>query len=200
MARTPRGTLPQTLSKTALYAYFAARLRGVPARAMDDYLDELGVAVRHDAVLRAGSSARSRRSGESRRGRKPASGTPSSTSTRRSVFFDSLLIDALALDVELALARVPGTGASRHDLVVALQDVNGVRQLLETGHRRDIYLVVMFEGPRHRRELRAQLDELVPELVWDDILFESQTSAAAAWEELARRAARDERLLLSDER
>src|SRR5690348_17219901 len=111
MPRTPRGALAQTLSKTALYAYFASRLRGVRGRDLDGYLQRLGVAVGQDAVVRAGSNARTRRPGELRRGRKPAAGSDQ-VSAARGVFFDSLLIDALSLDVELALARVPGTGSS----------------------------------------------------------------------------------------
>jgi hypothetical protein len=194
MARTPLGTIRQGVAKTALYAYFAARLRGVPTRDLGKYLTDLGLAVGPDGVLRAGSQARMRRPGETPRGPKRKDAGPRSPATSRRVFVDSLLIDALRLDVELAVALVPGTGASRRELVEALEHVPGVRQVIETAHRRDIHLVLMFEGPRHRKDLRARLNELVPELIWDDVLYESRAGESAAWEELARRTAIDERL------
>jgi hypothetical protein len=110
------------------------------------------------------------------------------------VFRDWLLIDELQLELELALITFPGTGRSQGELIDALRYMPGVRQIIETEHARDVLAIVIFAGPRQRRELRARLSELSDQLIWDNILQETHEPAAITWRALALQAAADERL------
>jgi hypothetical protein len=109
---------------------------------------------------------------------------------------DWILTDDIALDLEIAVVRFPGTGARQGDLLAALRGVNGVRHVLDLSHDRSVIAIVVFPDANHRRAIRAQLEEVSTSLEWDDVLFESQESTINTWRWLARAAAEAEGLLL----
>jgi hypothetical protein len=160
----------------------------------DAFFDELGLAVRQAGALRAQRPLRhhperKRRAGRNTRVRSPAAPQPDAT------FREWLLIDELKLDLEVALVRFPGDGTRQTDLMAALCQVAGVRQIVETQRDRDIWAFVVFDGARRRRDLRARLEELAPRLQWDDVLFETQEPTRLLWRDLAVRTAAREQLL-----
>jgi plasmid stabilization system protein ParE len=110
-------------------------------------------------------------------------------SGQRATFREWLLIDELALGLEVALVRFPGTGSRQHELLEGLERTPGVRHIIDRAHARDVYAVVLFQGARGRRELRARLEELAEAFFWDDVLWESQLPAIASWLSLAKESA-----------
>lgn len=192
MARTPLGVRPQPETQAALFAYFAARLSGIPAEGFDAFFQGLGLAVRRNGALRAMRPLRYQPPGKGLPGRKPSRPRRAG---RRAGFRDWILIDESAVDVETALIRFPGTGARQTDLISALRTAVGVRQVFETAHKRDVYAMVLFRGRQERRRLRARLEELAEKIVWDDVLWETHESAIATWCDLARGSAIEEGLI-----
>lgn len=113
----------------------------------------------------------------------------------RGCFREWLLIDELRLSLEVALVRFPGAGSRQGELLAGLAATVGVRHVVETGHRRDVYAFVVFDGVQQRRELRARLEEFTKALEWDDVLFETHEPSIEMWRDLAHRAAETESLL-----
>lgn len=196
MPRTAVGTRPQPDCRTALYAYFAARLAGIPARSFDEYFEALGLLVRQDGVARAVRGLKYEPSTRLRAGRH-TSARVGTVRPEQAAFREWLLIHELRLDLEVAVVRFPGNGARQGDLIRALTDLPGVRHIIETAGVRDVLAIVVFSGPRERRDLQACLEEIAPRREWDDVLFETQEPTVRMWEALARRAAEAEDLLAS---
>jgi hypothetical protein len=198
MARTPRGTRPQGESRTALFAYIAARLAGHPTRAFDGLFQAWGLAVRADSALRAASRTKRRVPARGRPGRKGAGPTAAAHGQAQGIFREWLLVDESKLDLEAALIRFPGTGSRQNELIDGLGRTTGIRHVVETSRARDVYAIAVFAGPQARRELRAQLEELAAELIWEDVLWETQEPAIETWRNLAHRAAEAEGLVADD--
>ena len=90
----------------------------------------------------------------------------------------------------------PGTRSSE-EIFEILGDLSGVRQLLQVGSTGEILAVVVFDGARARRELRAVIQErLQMRPQWDEIEQETFEPALRTWRELARKVAGDEDLTL----
>jgi hypothetical protein len=193
MARTPRGTLPQPQARTALFAYFAARLEGVPTGDYDTFFNDLKLAVRQAGALRAMRPLKYQPPAKQRAGRHTKDRRSAATA-ERAVFRDWLLIEEAKLDLEVALVRFPGDGSAQAELLAALRRVAGVRHIIETQRQRDLLALVVFQGVQRRRELRARLEEIAPRIEWDDVLFETQEPTRLLWKDLARRAAVEEEL------
>jgi hypothetical protein len=191
MARTPLGTKPQSQTRTALFAYVAAQLAGIPIRAFDETFRAWGLAVRQDGASGAASLVKEQPLAKRRRGRQPSRRTAVLDAAVR----DWLLIDELRLGIELAILRFPGDGTPQADLIRRLRATPGVRQLLETAHKRDVVAIVLFSGARGRQEVRAQVDEIAERVIWDDVLSETWDPAARTWRALALAAAAEEELL-----
>ena len=194
VARTAVGTRPQRESRTALYAYFAARLAGIPSHAFDAYFKGLGLRVRSDGAKRACRGLKYVPPTKRRAGRSTAKRV-GAVELDQAVFRDWLLVHELRLDLEVALVKFPGIGAHQGNLIRVLGQVAGVRHIIETAHVRDVFAIVVFSGPRERRELQARLEEVGERREWDDVLFETQEPTSRMWEDLARRAAATEDLL-----
>jgi hypothetical protein len=104
-----------------------------------------------------------------------------------------LIVDEPRLGLERWLVVVEGTGRSPAPLASALGRVTGVRQVIETGARRDLYVVVLCRGTERRHAVRARIEELTDQpIYWDEILSETHDPAAATWAWLAREAAGEE--------
>src|SRR5690242_1849573 len=156
MARTPLGIRPQPETKTALFAYFAARLKGIPGRQLDEYFDQIGLALRTNGARRAAFAARYRPPLLRSPGRRATSPSPD-RKPAGTKFRDWLLIDELGLGLDLHLVRFPGDGRPQHELLRRLEELPGVRQIIDTGTDRTVYAVVTTNGPVHRRSVRAAL-------------------------------------------
>lgn len=192
MARTPVGTQPQPLTRTALYAYFAAQLAGIPIRSFNDLFDRWGLAIRQDGATRAASLRKQQSPTKVAPGRRPAR---RQTPRLDPVFREWLLIDEPRLGLELALLTFPGDGRRQTDLLEALRQTAGVRQIIETARKRDVVAIVLFAGPRERRDLRARLEEISHQIIWDDVISETHEPAPHTWRALALTAAAEEDLL-----
>jgi hypothetical protein len=179
-----------------LFAYFAARLTGIPTHGFDAVFNSWGLAVRQDGAVRAASEAKHRSTAKQRPGRKGASSrAPTTTATTISAFREWLLIDELKLGLEVAIVTFPGDGAQQVELLNALRQTAGVRHIIETQRDRSIMAIVVFADAEHRRHLRAQFEELAERLYWDDVLYETQEPSILMWRDLAHRAATVEGLI-----
>ena len=119
MPRTALGVRPQPETSTALFAYFSARLAGVPAREYDEYFEKLGIQVKGDSAVRAASSAKLASAEKKRPGRSRKEGTERPPSLN--AFRDWLLVDELRLQLSVALVTFPGSGRRQTDLIAALE-------------------------------------------------------------------------------
>jgi len=191
MARPSVGTVPQATSQTGLFAYIAARLHGSPPRDHSRFFrDELGVAVGRNGAEAAAKPHRFESPHQKRRG------SPAGPITRRdSALRDWLLIDEQQLGLETALIRFPGDGRKQTQLIGMLDHLPGVRQVVETAPRREIVIVAVFSGARARQELRARLEEVAEQMIWDEILKETHVPSLVTWAALSREAAVRESLL-----
>jgi hypothetical protein len=192
VARPSVGNIPQTESRTALFAHIAGRLAGVPVAAQVDFFrSELRVAIGRDGADAVAASHRHPDPRKRRRGRAPGQPRPD-VSPESAALRDWLLVEELKLDLDLAIVRFPGAGAKQGRLLQALTRLAGVRQVFELTERRDLLAVLLFDGRRDRRRLRAELEELADVMVWEDIESESSLPAVTTWARLAQAAATNE--------
>jgi len=197
MARTPLGPHPQPATRTALFAYFAARLASVPVRGFGEFFDRLGLVVGADGAQRAAAAVRYRSPWKRRAGRRGRA--PSEPPSVPPAFREWLLIDELRLDLDLHLVRFPGRGSRQTELLRTLRQLAGVRQVMETADDRAIFAVVITAGAGARRDLRARLEEVTDRMYWHEILFETHEPTMGTWEALAREAALDDGLVAAEE-
>jgi len=174
MTRPPVGLRPQADSRTAVAANVASRLAGTGSSrtARDTWLQrDLGVKLRSNGLDRA--AQRSRRAIRS-----------------------WLLVDEprLAIDLEKAVLIFPGSGARRPTLENFLRTSGVARQLVITRSRRDVICIVVY-AVGERDQIFHEIEELDEPFTWDDILNEDRGLERRLWIELARRLARQERLL-----
>ncbi len=191
MPRTPVGKVNKDVSRTALYAYIAARLHGVRTADQDRFFREgLRVLVGQKSAARA--ATRTRGSSRSTEG---GERTATRRARRKPPFRDWVLVDENRLGFELAVVRFPGQGGRQKELVKALKKVVGVRQIIETEESGDVLAILIFAGLEQRRDLRARLEELSERFFWENVLSETHEPALVTWQELARTAADAEGLL-----
>ena len=182
---TPRAT------RTPVYAYVAARLRHVPNRAQTAYFrDKLRISLSQQQAERAAGPIRlspPRKGQRGRAGERRAKAAPA--------LEEWVLVNERRLGLEKWLVRIEGDGRGAPDLLRRLRRLAGVRQIVETGHRRDIYVLLLSRDHGERLDLRARLEELTDRaMVWDEVLSESHHVAALTWEALAKRTAAEEGL------
>jgi hypothetical protein len=173
MARPSDGTIAKERSRTALFAYVAGRLSGVSSQDAATFYGKASL----DVSTKAGAVAA-----------KAAKGSLTKW----------ILVDEPALDLDVSLLRFPA-GDDPGGMFAALAEVAGVRQLIQLGTTGDILAIVIFDGARARRELRATIEERVGvRPVWEEVERETFGPARRTWRELARRVAREENLLHED--
>jgi hypothetical protein len=175
--------------RVSLIAYVAARLAGVPNRAMDEFLGE-------DLKVRASASSVERTVAPMRAASpyKRRTGPKRSTAANKSVapaFWDWLLVDESRLGVRKALVRILGFGRRQDGLIDWLRELPGVRQIIETSFDRELIIVVLFRDSGEGERIRAQIEEHAPDrgLTWQEILREEHLPAVQTWRHLASQAA-----------
>ncbi|HWA54409.1 MAG TPA: hypothetical protein VG816_09585 [Solirubrobacterales bacterium] len=174
MARPTDGKIAKAGSRSALFAHVAARLHlRLQKRDSSFFKDELGVNINEKA------------------GRDAAA--PLKSSLRKWV-----LVREPDLDLDVSLLRFRPGERSPEEIFEALEALSGVRQLLQIASTGEVLAIVIFDGARARRELRAVIQERIqirPQ--WDEIERETFDPALRTWRELARKVASDENLLIS---
>jgi hypothetical protein len=193
MSRQPVGTKAQSESRTALYAQIAATLEDVPGARYDEFFEFLGLLVRRNAAEKAASPHRWISPWKGRRGRKGSTRAPKKTAALR----PWLLVDERALNFERALLHFNGAGRARPELLQVLSATSGIRQVIETGHKRDVFAIALFRGIAEREQLRARLEETCQPFSWDDIVLETHLPAIQTWKDIALESARQEKLVES---
>jgi hypothetical protein len=174
MARPPDGKVAKGGSRTALFAHIAARLVLSPRKKDSEFFrEELEVAVHEKA------------------GRDAAAAAPSSLRKW-------LLVQEGDFDLDVSLLRfVPGERSSEQ-IVEALESISGVRQIIQLATSGEVLAVVVFDGAKARRDLRAVLQErLQMRPQWDEVEGETFQPALRTWQDLARKVAEDEGLIVS---
>ncbi|HAL27646.1 MAG TPA: hypothetical protein DCP25_13065 [Chloroflexi bacterium] len=192
MPRHSVGGVAQSNSRTALFAYIAARLHGCPVRGHDAFFsDELGVIASRTGAEKAARPYRDVSE------RKLPRGTAAVGPTRREpVLRDWLLIDEQRLDLETVLLRFPGDGRRQSDLLAMLNHLPGIRQVIETASRREVVAIAVFRDAQTKRRLRAALEEVAEHIIWEEVLTESHEPALRTWQVLTRAEAADENRLV----
>lgn len=176
MARPAVGKVAKESSRTALFAHVAARLDGRSRRKDSEYFKtQLGVDISEKAGRIAADAA----------GRSLTSWT---------------LVSEGDLDLDVSLLRFDPGRLSPERIVEILKDISGIRQILQLGTSGEVLAVAVFDGARARRELRAVIQErLGMRPHWDEVESETFAPATRTWQDLARKAARDEDLIMGAE-
>src|SRR5947207_2841916 len=139
MARPPVGAVAQAESRGALFAFITARLYGSPTREHDAFFrDELGIRVSRSG---AETAARPYRLTSPRK--RPRGTARSEPSRREPILRDWLLVDERRLNLETVLLRFPGDGRRQSALLAMLDDVPGIRQVIETASRREVVAIAV---------------------------------------------------------
>lgn len=171
MPRPPDGKVAKGGSRTALFAYVAARLALNPRKQDSEFFRrELQVDVHEKA------------------GRDAAAAAPSSLRKW-------LLVREVDLDLDVSVLRFSPGERSSEQIVEALESISGVRQIIQLATSGEVLAIVIFDGAQARRELRAVLQErLQMRPNWDEVERETFQPALRTWQDLARKAAEDEGL------
>jgi hypothetical protein len=187
LTRTSDGKVPKLESKTALLAFICIKLASIPEKRQTSHLKQmLGVNM---------SGAVARQVGATRTWIPPKKAAGNKRPPREDQALRSwLLVDEPSLGYKRALARFPGEGARQVDLLASLRRVAGVRQIIETRERRDIYAIVLYI-PEEEESLLAELEGL-GRCHWNGISDEDHAPALRSWETFLKRKARAEGLLL----
>jgi hypothetical protein len=100
-----------------------------------------------------------------------------------------LVVDEPALGLTRVLYRLGNDGLPRPDLVNALGELAGVRQVIEVGSDRELLIIGIVEDIAEARDLRARIeDHAVGQPVRMDLIeHEDHTPARATWIGLASR-------------
>ena len=181
MPRPPDGTTSKERTRTALFAYIAARLHGRQAKADEDALfGQLGLNVSSTAAQNAARHHRQ--------------------SFARPALRKWLLIDEPRLDLDVAVLRFEGCGHRQQGLVETLNEMPGLRQILELSGSFEVLAVAIFDGRVARGDLKARVQEATGlDPAWFDIERESWAPSTATWAALAQRAADKEGLQMGDQ-
>jgi hypothetical protein len=173
MSRPSDGKTAKASSRTALFAHIAARL-DLRQRDSDSsfFKNELHVNINEKA------------------------GRDAAKASRRSLK-KWVLVREADLDLDVSLLRFKAGERTSDEIFEVLEEVSGIRQLLQIASTGEVLAVAVFDGARARRELRAVIRErLQIRPQWDEIEQETFDPALRTWRELARKAARDEALAL----
>lgn len=184
MGRPPDGTGRKTESRTAVFAYIAARLADVREVDENAFYERLGLNLSRTTANKAGRAASHRRS----------SGFPApETGTAPSAIRKWLIVEEADLDLEVALVRFPSASSRHEHLVPTLVEIDGIRQVIEVEGTFEVFAVVLCDGPISRKRLQAVLRERTGlDPAWLTVEHETWRPALRTWAGLARRqAARD---------
>ena len=179
------GKVPKLDSETALHAFVCLKLEGIPEKEQTRHLktrlrvNMSGAVARQVGALHTWIPPKG-----TARGKRPA--------RRDQALRGWQLVDERELGYKRALVRFPGEGARQADLLVALRRVSGVRQIIETRERRDVYAIVIF-APEEEDRLLAKLEGL-GRCHWNGIGDEDHRPALRTWRTLLKRKARNEGL------
>jgi hypothetical protein len=171
MPRPPDGKVPKAGSRTALFAHIAARL-ALTQRKRDSSFFKTTLQV--DVSEKAGRDA----------------ATAAGSALRK-----WLLVREADLDLDVSLLRFTPGERSSEEIVATLEGVSGVRQIIQLATSGEVLAVVVFDGAKARRDLRAVLQErLQVRPRWDEVESETFGPAQRTWQDLARKVASEEGL------
>lgn len=178
MPRPPDGITAKDQSRTALFAYIAARLHGRQAKADEDrFFREHKLNVSSAAAQKAARRSRDQHGA--------------------SLMTKWLLIDEPRLDLDVALLRFAGDGRRQSGLVETLASLAGLRQVIEIAGTFDVLAIAVFDGRIERRHLQARVQEITGlDPAWFDVERETWAPSRATWSGLAVRAAEQDQLRL----
>jgi hypothetical protein len=177
MARTPVGTIKQSLSTTALLVYIASRLENVPKADLDSYAEKLGIQVGANAIRNAPRT----------------SALLDSAPNRSAVVQPWALLNYEALDLFVAIAKI-GTYGNAHETARAIASIPGVIESWGFADGGPVLVEVAYERRSDQTALRSRLGEFGRIDEWREVDDRHPEAAATTFRTLARRAAERERL------
>jgi hypothetical protein len=91
------------------------------------------------------------------------------------------------------LVRILGRGRKQPELIEWLEQLPGVRQIIETSFDRELIVLVLFRDAAEGEAIRAQIEEHAPDrgLTWQEVIREEHLPAIQTWKKLAIQAAAD---------
>jgi hypothetical protein len=190
---------PSTENRRRAYRYgwIAMKLAGEPDRNTEDFFKRhVGIAVKQDAVERAIRPLKAANPNKLKRGSRRASHParqPQSTGESAAIWTDWLRVDEHRLGLRKVLVHIGADGFALAGLVDALQQMPGIRQVLELKESRDVYAVALLHDESEEDDLRARLLEFAPGRPVRVLVIrqESDAPAQGTWLDLAVRQARD---------
>jgi hypothetical protein len=174
VARPALGERPVAQTRAALYAYILSRLEGATQPAQAALFRSLNLPFSPRSARRAGEPLLHK------------------AGKKSGALREWLLVDEHELGLEKATVRFPGAGERQQELLNALSQVAGVRQIIELERSFDILAIVVFQGRAERLDLQARLAELTPQRIWEDITSETSLPTVLTWRARTAAAAQAE--------
>lgn len=112
--------------------------------------------------------------------------------TREPAIFDWFWVDEPKLGLLRILFRLPNDGLPRPDLMDAMKELPGIRQVIETKTDREIIAIGLVRNLDEADHLRARIEEQAPDqsVRMDLVQEEDHLVARRTWLEIAQREAR----------
>ncbi|HWT93609.1 MAG TPA: hypothetical protein VN238_11470 [Solirubrobacteraceae bacterium] len=202
MGRPPDGSTRKDRTRTAVFAHIAARLHDWPSgRDTDFFRDVLGIDMNATAAQKACSRIRYPSTEKQPPGPAPIRSDPvddpEPTDESPPALRRWLLVEEPKLDLDAALLRFAPSNQRQTGVLAGLRATVGVRQIIELAGTWEVLAVVVFDGARARRTLKAVVQERTgQDPAWFDIEMEDWSPSRETWVALAQASAEQEGLRL----
>jgi hypothetical protein len=175
------------------YGWIAMKLAGEPDRKIEEFFrNRVGIAVKQDAVERAVRPVRATNPNKLKRGTRSTKPRLASQAPA-AIWTDWLRIDEHQLGLRKVLVHIGADGFALEGVVDALDQMPGIRQVIELKESRDIYAVALLRDEREEDDLRARLLEFAPGRPVKVLVIRQESNAPAlgTWLDLAVKQAHD---------
>lgn len=173
------------LERLYIFGWLAMKFDGRPGREVPTFFKKhFNVTVSEDTVTRAVDPVRGRNTFK----RSGTAAGPEIANDEAAIWTDWLCVDEARLGVRKVLVHVANDGYELPGLVGALERLPGIRQVILTKERREVFAIALLRREEDEDGLRAQILEHAPghAVTLSAIRVESDRPTRAAWFALAR--------------
>lgn len=171
-------------------AWVASHLHAVSqARFADFWEQQIGIALDWRKAWEASRGLQTESPWRDKRGRRPLKPESEQLESGEPALWEWMVADEPALGLLRVVYRLPNDGLPRDELREVLEELAGVRQVIELSSDREIIVVALTRDLEEAENLRAQIeDHAVGQSVRMDLVTrESHQPARRTWIELVRR-------------
>jgi len=185
--RASGGAPPAASAAGLRYAWMAARVHDVSTSRFSEFAEtELGVRLNWKRVWRAVEGVEERSRWRNKKG--AGSAAPPSPVAPPPIIRPWIVADETALGLQRVLFRLPNDGLPRPALLATLEEMPGIRQVIEVSSDRELIVVAVVRDLDEAADLRALIEDHAPgqPVRMDVIISESHVPARRTWIQLAR--------------